>query len=158
MIRTSTRWFALLVCLVCFVPQGMAQVPFDPQLEVLKDSKAYQVYKSRTDSSSELTKLIYLIDRFQKANMTIIYDGIEYKPDFVARMARWFLPSHYHNESAEKWIMVWCNKSYSFRQLIWVKDSKEHCKLAREILLEELKRLDETKANESEVVKKPSAA
>ena len=157
MIRNYIRGFLVLGMICCQPVLGSAQSQaFDPLLNPLEQSKAYQVYKTRTHS--ELSKLIYLIDRFQTANMKIVYDGIEYQPGFVARMARWFLPSHYHGESAEKWIMVWCNKSYSFRQLIWVKDSKDNCKLAREILLDELKQLDAVKVQQAEAGSQKSAA
>ncbi len=123
-----------------------AQTRFNPEIDPLEQSRAYKLFLTRPQN--ELSKLVFLIDRFKDSKIKIIYDGIEYSPPFVAKLARWFLPSHYHDEKAEKWIMVWCNKSYSERRLVWVKDPNENVKLAREVLLGELKVLEEKMAKQ----------
>ena len=150
--RSYKYFFSLLlaIALGAFPSQAFAQSRFNPEISPLEQSRAYQLFQTR--QKNELSKLVFLIDRFKDSKIKIVYDGIEYSPPFVAKLARWFLPSHYHDENAEKWIMVWCNKSYSERKLIWVKDSKENVKLAREVLLEELKAL------ESQMVKSPNVS
>jgi len=111
----------------------------------LQESQSYKEFKKRP--LSEHSKLIYLIDRFGDADIEIVYDGHYFSAPFVARVTRWFLSRHYKRESAEKWVMRWCNTSIS-GNLIWVKLPDGHFRLSREILLSELKALDEAIAED----------
>ncbi len=116
-------------------------------------SQAYKQFSGRP--YSELSKIIYLIDRFGDTEVEILYDGHYYKARFVKQVARWFLFHRYKKETAEQWIQVWCHKSAFSGNLIWVKLPDKSMRPAREVLLAELKALD-TEHKEQETLKKPS--
>ena len=115
-------------------------------------SQAYKQFTSRP--YSELSKIIYLIDRFGDAGIEILYDGHYYQARFAKQVARWFLFHRYKKETAEQWIQVWCHKSVFSGNLIWVKLADKSMHPAREVLLEELKALD-TDFKEQQNQKKP---
>lgn len=116
-----------------------SQTIFNPDFPPIKESTAFKQFVKRPPS--ELSKLVYLIDRFSEAKVKINYDGFFYDAPFSAKVAKWFLARRYRSQSAEEWIMLWCNKSVPGGSLIWVIDSQENTKLAREVLFEELKTL-----------------
>lgn len=131
---------------------------FPPLLE----SKAYQQFKSRP--VSELSKLIYLIDRFGGTKIEIVYNGNYYKPAFVASLAKFFLTQNYHKEKINEWIMKWCNVSIPSGNLIWVRFPDGKFKLARDVLKAETAELEgviksqETAKTSDDVKAKQSAA
>ena len=112
-----------------------------PNLTPIPESPAYQQYRNRP--VSELSKIIYLIDRFMDSDIEILYDGHYFDAKFSGRVARWFLATHYRKENAEQWIMRWCNTTVPEGNLIWVKLPDGSFLLAREVLLTELKKLNE---------------
>ena len=114
--------------------------PLYPGFPSLEESKAYQQYKLRP--AGERSKLLYLIDRFTDSDVKIVYDGEYFEALTAGRIARWFLSRNYKNESAEKWIMRWCNTSILENNLIWVRLPDGRFRLSREILLEELAALN----------------
>lgn len=116
------------------------QTPYSG-LQPLLESQAYKQYRNRP--VSELSKIIYLIDRFMNSDIEVLYDGHYFKAQFAGRVARWFLAAHYRKEKAEQWIMRWCNTTVPAGNLIWVKLPDGSFVLSREILLEELKKLNE---------------
>jgi len=111
------------------------------------ESKAYQQFKLRP--MSDLSKLIYLIDRFIDSDIQIMYENHYYPAFFAARAARAFLPAHYKNEKPEAWIMQWCSTSFPSGAPIWMKFSDGSFKLGREVLIQELKLLNQTLEGES---------
>lgn len=111
-----------------------------PSFTPLHESAAYQQFRNRP--VSELSKLIYLIDRFGASDIEVLYDGHYFSAVFSARVARWFLSRHYRRENTEQWIMRWCNTTVPAGNLIWVKLPDGKFALAREILLQELKDLE----------------
>jgi hypothetical protein len=125
----------LFVILTGFSSNHKAQ-PKNDWLPPLKESFAYKQFALRP--YSDLSKLVYLIDRFMEADIQILYDGHYYSAKFAKQVARWFLISHYKKEKPEKWVMQWCNKTMS-GNLIWVKFSDGTLQPSREILINELK-------------------
>lgn len=111
-----------------------------PGLGPIKESNAYKQYSMRP--KSELSKLLYLIDRFGTIDADILYDGIHYRTGWVAGFARVFITRSYHNETAKDWIMKWCNRSVLKGELIWAEFPNKKVQLGREVLLNELKALD----------------
>ncbi|MCM8776415.1 MAG: hypothetical protein NC930_08750 [Candidatus Omnitrophica bacterium] len=109
-------------------------------LPALEDSKAFRQFMMRP--MSDLSKLMYLIDRLSDANIEIRYDNYYYDTKFAARLARWFLARFYRGETAEQMVMHWCNTSFPSGKLIWVRLPDGSFRLSREILLEELRELD----------------
>ena len=133
-IRTGC-FFAASLCL--FILQAQA---FEMKLPELEESRAFQEYAVRP--SSELSKLIYLIDRFKEAEVQIIYDGFHVTAPFAAGVAKWFLSRKYQGQAAERWILQWCDRTFG-GNVIWAKDVRGNYKASREILLTELERLHE---------------
>lgn len=114
---------------------------FNAQLGPAEDSKAYQKFCLRP--FNELSKIVYLIDRLKESRVQVVYDDIFFNPIFVAKVAKWFLSQRYQGQKAQEFVLLYCNASLIEKKLIWVKDEKEVFKLSREILLEELKKLEE---------------
>jgi len=110
-------------------------------MQPLQESVAFKQYQTRP--KSELSKLLFLIERFGNTDFQILYDGHYYSTRFAKQVARFFLVSRYEKEKAEKWILKWCNKTVFGGNLIWVKFPDGSTKLARELLMEELKVLDD---------------
>ena len=115
-------------------------VPLYPKLPPFQESLAYHQFKTRP--LTESSKLLYLIDRFADTEIEISYDGHYYNAKFAGQVARWFLARRYQHEPAQQFILKWCNASIPGGNLIWVKFPKGRFRLAREILLEELKMLN----------------
>ena len=90
-----------------------------PGFPSMRDSEAYTALKKRP--LSDHSKLVYLIDRFQEADIEILYDGYYFKPPIAAQVARWFLKRYYKDETPRQWIMRWCNQTIFKNELIWVK-------------------------------------
>lgn len=109
---------------------------FPPILE----SKAYQQFKTRP--VSDLSKLIYLIDRFGTTKVEIVYNGHYYKAVFAASLAKFFLSQNYRKETVDQWIMKWCNVSIPSGNLIWVRFPDNKFKLSRDVLKGELIELE----------------
>jgi len=97
----------------------------------------------RNRPATEYSKLIYLVDRFGSSDMDIVYDGHHYKASSVSPLVRWYLSRNYRNESAEDWICKWCHRSMGNGERIWVRDSGGGLRSAKDLLMEELDRLDD---------------
>ncbi len=115
--------------------KNLASCDFPPILE----SKAWQQFKTRP--VSELSKLIYLIDRFGSTKIEIVYDGHYYKAAFGAQVAKFFLAQNYRKETVDQWVKKWCNVSAG-GNLIWVKFPDNRFKLSRDVLKQELEDLE----------------
>ena len=145
---TDRRSFCFILCLgLLLVQQATLSVAAGEQppafsLPPFRESTAYRQFLLRP--LSENSKLLFLIDRFANSKIEILYDGNYYNTQFAAPVARWFLMHHYQNESAEQFIMEWCNATVPAGNLVWVKLPDGSLRLAREILLGELKALKDT--------------
>ncbi len=106
-----------------------------------RESQAFQQFKLRPVSES--SKLLYLIDRFAGTKIEIVYNGRYFGAPFAANLARWFLARNYKNQKPKEWVMRWCNTSVPAGNLIWVKLPNGKFQLAREMLLRELKELEQ---------------
>ncbi|MDP3919821.1 MAG: hypothetical protein Q8R76_03330 [Candidatus Omnitrophota bacterium] len=126
----------------CFNPQALAEAQSDTfGLQPLKDSRAYEQYVKRGDA--DLSKLIYLIDRFEEGKFQILYDKLYYNPRIAATFARWFLKRRYKEQKPKEWVMQWCNASIFTGSLVWVKLPDGKFRLSRKVLFDELKALEE---------------
>lgn len=113
---------------------------FNYQLPPLEDSPAYRQFSRRPPS--ELTKLLYLIDRFRDTQVTVVYNGSNYDAREAARIAKKFLMSNYKKETAEFWVRKYCFRSEPANRWILFKAPDGSVAKAGEILLAELQRLD----------------
>ena len=111
-------------------------------LPPIQDSKAYKQFILKP--TNELSKLIYLVDRFGESKIEIQYEDHYYSAAFVGKVVRIFLATHYSQETAEHWISEWAVTSIPSGKPIWAKFPDGNFKLARELFREELKALDQT--------------
>lgn len=150
--------FLVLFCLTTAAfAQELGTYGLYPGIGKLEDSDAYQQYLLRP--RSEYSKLLFLIDRLGVvSDVDVLYDGIHYKMDFIAPFARIFLSRNYHDETAQDWVMKWCNRSVRLSELIWVDLPNRKVKLAREILIGELKALDAVAPAENPESTQPAEA
>jgi hypothetical protein len=116
---------------------------FDPGFPVQAESKAYKQWKNQP--KSELADLLYLLNRLNESTMIVIYDGVEYKADKAARLAKNFLVKNYHKESAEYWIQNYCYKSQTGQSIIQVRSTDGTIRPARDVIIEELAILKQAK-------------
>ena len=106
----------------------------------LTESSAYRQYQRRP--KNDLSKLLFLIDRFAQSKVEIIYDGFHFQAAQAAGMARWFLSRNYNKQTAEEWVLQWCNTTVPRGKIILVKLPDGSTELGREVLLGELEALD----------------
>lgn len=104
-------------------------------------SRAFQKYQKRP--VSELSKLIYLVDRIGESNLAVVYDKNTYPSQLVMPIARWYLNTHYNKkDSAENWLSKWCYRTLGSGETVWVRYEDGSLREARDILLQELDQLD----------------
>lgn len=106
----------------------------------LEESAAYRQYLHRPQN--DLSKLIFLIDRFAQARVEIIYDGFHFPAPQAAGVARWFLARNYKKQTPEEWIYQWCNQTVPRGNLVLVKMPDGSVELGRQVLLDELAALE----------------
>lgn len=114
--------------------------PIYPSFTPIRESKAYQKFATRP--LTDFSKLLYLIDRFGDADISINYDGQTYTAKFAITVARWFLARNYKKQTPQQWINQWCTKSIG-NKTIFVKLPNGKFRPSREILMDELKALEE---------------
>ncbi len=116
-------------------------------LPPIGESQAFERYKKRI--KTELSKLIFLLDRFNSPEMEIKIDGNTYRAEQAFPFAKAFLAVYYHKEKAEVWIQKYCYRSPFTNQVMLGCIKGEKCVPGRDLLLEELKalRLAEQSAN-----------
>ena len=132
----------LLFVLVPFLsPFAQAADTRSEILSRIPQSRALEQYRNRP--VNELSKLIYLIDRFSEANATILYDGHQYRAALIAPLARLYLLKNYHGETARDWVRKRCYRSWRAGELIWGRVVYgQEFRPAHDILFEELDALD----------------
>jgi len=113
---------------------------FDPGVPPLEESWAFKQFAIRP--RSDLSVLIYLIDRFKEAKIKIVYGGNYFDAPFAANIARWFLKARYQGENPREWIHRWCDRDIITGKPIWVKDARGEFKMSRDVLMDELKALE----------------
>ncbi len=112
----------------------------------IRDSEAFKQYQLRK-SDTELSKLIYLMDRYRDAKFEIQYDGSWYGADEAMMEARKYLRQNYKNEPAEKFIKLHTYRPYGKEKIIFIRFPNDEIRILRDVLLEELKRLDQVAAH-----------
>ncbi|MBI4549320.1 MAG: hypothetical protein HY714_00125 [Candidatus Omnitrophica bacterium] len=134
---------------LCLEPLWAAAVASSHPLDLppIRESKAYRSFIRRRPS--EISRLVYLIDRYKGAPLRVIYDGAPYENEVAVKVARWFLPRYYNNEKAEEWIVRYCSTSFLLDNPIYVEYPDGRRVLARKILLEELQALAEAAGGEA---------
>lgn len=109
-------------------------------LEPLQTSAAFKQYQKRP--KSELSKLIFLMDRFKGSPAEVIYDGSHYDSELALKTAKAYIAKHYKKKQpAENWIREHAYRSYPGRKVIFFKTPDGTPRPLRDVLLEELAEL-----------------
>jgi hypothetical protein len=144
------------VALILFVSgpaEGRAE-DYRQYLPPIEESRAYQQYTLRP--KTELSKLLYLMDRFRDSKFEVIFDGTIYKAPKAINLAKSYIAEHYDDEEAKQWVKQNAYRSITRGEVIYVKDPKGKRYQAKDVLLEELTLLeknDKTSEAEREVKK-----
>ena len=106
------------------------------EITPLAESRAYKRYSNRP--KSELSKLIFLIDRFKDMGVRIRYDGLEYDANYAARITKKYLARRYRRENAKEWVQKHSYRSIHAGEIIYVifPDGSEEA--LREVFISEL--------------------
>lgn len=105
----------------------------------MTESRAYQRYQQR--NANELSRLIYLMDRFNFQGMEIKIDGAVYQAPSCLPYAKAYLALYYRGEKAEDWIQKHCYRSPFTNDVMLGRLPGEKFRPGRDLLLEELARL-----------------
>lgn len=123
---------SLMTVLLCSTPAFSAIQP-------IAESQAFESYKKRI--KTDLSQLIYLLDRFNIPEMEIKIDGNTYQSKSAFPFAKAFLAVYYRKEKAEDWIRKYCYRSPFTNQVMLGCMKGEKCIPGRDLLLNELKAL-----------------
>ena len=127
--------------LVCFEIHAGVNSGLGP----VQDSAAYKQYVLRSNPS-ELSKLIYLMDRFQGAkDLEVSYEGNFYDIETARREARQYIAKNYRQETAGRFIQDHAYRPKFGNGILYVKYPDGTTRPLRDILLEELKVLENLK-------------
>ncbi|MBU3759640.1 MAG: hypothetical protein FGM27_06890 [Candidatus Omnitrophica bacterium] len=121
-------------------PAGFgSQAPLIAGLSAIEDSQAFQRYSVR--KKSELSRLLYLMDRFRGSGYKVIYDGLEYDSETAAQESRKFIAKNYKQEPAVDWIRENAYRSSPGGNVIQVKTPDGTILDLRDVLIDELESL-----------------
>lgn len=110
-------------------------------LEPRGTSAAFNQYLRRP--KTELSKLIFLMDRFKSSSAEVIYDGAHYDSEFALKAAKSYMAKHYHkNQEADAWIRENAYRSNPGRKVILYQERNGDAKPLRDVLLKELELLE----------------
>jgi len=129
--------FGLLVCIIAALPFIVVQDSF----AFVSDSPALQQYLLRPHT--ELSKIIYLIDRFKELDPQLSYEGATYTAQQAHGYVMDYVATHYRGEDAKAWISEHAYRSLSKREIIYIRLENGKWKQLNKVLLDELKALDE---------------
>ncbi len=142
--KTLSFWLLIFMTLIG-LPSLWASESFLPPL---RESEAFKQYQKR--HQSELSKLIYLIDRYKDTKVQVLYDGAYYDTDIAVRIVRWFLGQNYKNgQTSREWIERYATTTIMYGTPIFFKLPDGTLRLARDLFWEELQALEEAMKQES---------
>ncbi len=125
--------FGILVMMV------FAHVSFAGNLGAIQESAAFKQYQMR--SKTDLSKLIYLLDRFNAPGVEIKLDGNIYSTDKAFPYSKGYLSKNYKKEKAEDWIRKHCYRSGEKNEVIYMRVGSGDFRPVRDVLIEELQNL-----------------
>ncbi len=113
-------------------------------LPPISESRAFQLYRQR--SQTELSKLIYLLDRYRNTDYLIHYEGRDFDSRVALQEAKKYLATHYANESATRFIEENAYRPKGGSGILYLKTPKGDMSLLKDVLLSELKALETVKS------------
>lgn len=133
-------WFLAAVLLGSLMPAVLWAGTTDTR-PAFCDTEAYRqlVKKPKVD---EFSKMVFLMNHYRTAPFTIVYEGSDYKPDFVFPFAQIYLFTHYRQEKAAKWAKKHCYRSLIKQEIIYVRYPDGKYETARELTLRDLAQLE----------------
>ena len=129
---------------VYFMLAGSAHASVAQHLQPPQESNAFKQFQQRP--KSELSKLLYLMDRFRNSEFKVVYNGTEYDSKFALKETKKYIAKNYKNTAAESWIKIHAYRAQGGGDLIYLKDPEGKVYLLRDVLLEELNQLSSIKA------------
>lgn len=130
---------AILLTALPFTPVLQAASSASLGLPPLQQSDAFLRFSNRP--RTERSKLLFLMDRFEKADMEIVYDGRTYDLVSAARVARLYLTTRYKQETALEWIGKFCYRSRGHGEIVWMRTPSGELHRAADIFKKELETL-----------------
>jgi len=130
----------VFLCVFSFSSLVFAEIP------PIQDSHAFIRYKNRI--KTDLSKLVYLMERFNLPGLEIKVDGNIYPAALAFPFARAYLAFNYSQEKAEDWIQKHCYRSPFTNEMMLVRVDGGPYEVGRDFLLRELEAL---KAAEREI-------
>jgi hypothetical protein len=129
-----------LLCLgmMLFLGAGRAVAGLEAVLPPFQETPAYQQYQKRP--KSELSKILYLMDRFKQAPVIVIYDRVEYESEIALKHAKSYVAKHYHRQDAAEWIRENAYRSVN-GSVIYLKAPDGEKRVLRDVLIEELQKV-----------------
>ncbi len=109
-------------------------------LEPMQESAAFKKYQNRT--ANELSKLIYLLDRFNTAQTEIQIDGNVYTAEKAFPYGKGYLAKNYKKENAADWLREHCYRTKDANEIIYIRAEGDKFRPFRDVLIEELDRLN----------------
>ncbi len=134
--------FFAVVFLCVFSVSSLVSAEIPP----IQDSSAFIRYKNRI--KTDLSKLVYLMERFNIQGLEIRIDGNIYPAALAFPFARAYLALNYNHEKAEDWIQKHCYRSPFTNEVMLVRMDGGPYEVGRDFLLRELEAL---KAAEREI-------
>ena len=138
------------MCLALFAATGgaaekAASHSLYPGFPPLEKTEAFKQYRLRP--KSDLSRLVYLIDRFAQSDIEIIYEGLHVPSRPAAAVAKWFLSRNYKKQTPGEWIYQWCNRTIPNGRLVLVKLPDGSTRPGRDVLFNELAALEAAEKN-----------
>lgn len=113
-------------------------------LEPVQASPAYQDYLKRP--KSELSKLIFLMERFKGTEHKVVISGREYTSAESMPYAKKYLYKNYKGKAkAGKWLKEHSYRTPGSGDIIYVKFSDGTLEVLRDVLVKELENLEKAK-------------
>jgi len=140
-IKKSFHFFSFIVFAgALFITAQVPSALAGSALEPLKTSAAFSQYQKRP--KTELSRLIFLMDRFKGCPAEVIYNGSHYDSEFALKTAKSYMAKHYKKkQAADVWIRENAYRSDPGRQVILYKEPNGEPRPLRDVLLEELEEL-----------------
>ncbi len=105
----------------------------------IEESVAYQRYLKR--KPTELSKLIYLMDRFNFQGMEIRVDGTTFQAPLCVPYVKAYLALQYRGERAEVWLQKHVYRSPFTHKVMYGRLPGEDFRIGRDMLFSELAKL-----------------
>ena len=136
----SAVLFMVLLTLSAWAAEKTAPRLLYPGFPPLEKTEAFKQYQLRP--KGDLSKLVYLIDRFAQSDIEIIYEGLHVPSRPAAAVAKWFLSRNYKKQTPGEWIYQWCNRTIPNGRLVLVKLPDGSTLPGRDVLFNELAALE----------------